>query len=275
VRSFFEKRGVLEVDCNALRSASPIDEHIDVMQVHTGSGTGYLHTSPEYGMKELLSLGSGDIYQLSHVFRAGEIGPWHTPEFTMLEWYRLGFSFEEMIQETIDCILLFLPSLAVQKMSYIELFHNYLGCDYRITTTENLQALLAKEGITLSNTAWDKETLLQLTLSHLIEPKLGKDHLFVLTHFPASQAALSKIVGESCLRFEVYYQGIELANGYVELTDPIEQKKRLLCAEEKRRAAGKSPLPIDESFLAALERGLPECAGVAVGFDRLISISAR
>lgn len=274
VRTFFQERGVLEVDCPALSFASSIDMHIDVMTVDTGCGTGYLHTSPEYRMKELLSLGSGDIYQLGHVFRAGEKGKWHLPEFTMIEWYRTHLSFEQMIEETLECLSLFLPKLAHTYLTYQELFSKYLDIDTTHTSSQQLYEVALQQGICLDPAAseWDSDTLLQLLLSHCIEPQLGKDHFVVLTHFPASQAALARTVNGVALRFEIYYQGIELANGYQELTDPIEQRKRLIKANAERLAAGKPSLPIDERFLQALERGLPECTGVAVGFDRLLQL---
>jgi len=278
-RSFFYDRGVLEVDCPALSPSAPIDTHIDVMPVLLKEGqTGYLHTSPEYGMKRLLAEGIGDIYQISHVFRAGEIGPLHNPEFTMAEWYRLGFTFEEMIEETLDFIRLFLGELPAHTMTYRQTFSHYLEIDSHAASTEELLACAKKHALDLASkeTAWDKDTLLQLLLSFLIEPKLGSDGLFVLSYFPSSQAALAKTTlcdGERvACRFEIYYRGIELANGYHELTDPVEQRKRLEAANRARCLAGKKLLPIDERFLEALEKGLPDCCGVAVGFDRLMQM---
>lgn len=279
-RHFFYERNVTEVDCPALSVSSPIDLHIDVMKVALNKGeTGYLHTSPEYGMKRLLATGIGDIYQISHVFRDGEIGPLHNPEFTMAEWYRIGFSFEEMIEETLDFIRLFLGNLLCQAISYRETLEKFLGIDYLRASAAELLEFAGKHNLDLPKDAehWDKDTLLQLLVSFLIEPKLGQDHLFVIKHFPASQAALSKTLtlpsGEhAACRFEVYYKGIELANGYHELTDPLEQRRRLEASNQARLCAGKEELKIDERFLEALEFGLPDCCGVAVGFDRLIQL---
>lgn len=279
-RAFFHDKNVMEVDCPALSHEAPIDLHIDVMKVSLKNHTiGYLHTSPEYGMKRLLSIGIGDIYQISHVFREGEIGPLHNPEFTMTEWYRIGFSFAQMIEETLDFIRLFLKDLPVKTMSYSKVLQHYLGVDYLNATTADLLAIAKQNRLDLppDSTNWDKDTLLQLLVSFLIEPKLGSDHLFVLSHFPASQAALSKVCclpdGEPvACRFEVYYLGIELANGYHELTDAAEQRCRLENSNRARIEAGKDALPIDEKFLAALELGLPDCCGVAVGFDRLMQL---
>lgn len=279
IRAFFADRGILEVDCPALCQAAPIDLHIDVMQVPvTDSQVGYLHTSPEYGMKRLLAQHSGDIYQMSHVFRAKEIGALHNPEFTMIEWYRLGIRFEEMIEETLELINLSLSNLSSTCLSYQEVFKRYLGIDPFHCTTQELSALAHAHGLQLPHDAptWDQDTLLQLLLGTVIEPQLGNNELFVIAYFPPSQAALSKTIIKEDLpvacRFEIYYQGIELANGYHELTDPVEQRQRLDAANAKRIQAGKPPLKVDELFLAALEQGLPDCCGVAVGFDRLMML---
>ena len=245
VRAFFKQRHILEVDCPALSIAAPIDLHIDVMTVDTGGPTGFLHTSPEYGMKRLLSQGSGDIYQLSHVFRAAEMGPLHNPEFMMIEWYRLGFSFEQMIAETLDCIRLFLGDVPEKSMSYKQLVTHFLGVDYDTVSSGELFQIGCERGLGFPKEAqeWDKDTLLQALIGFVVEPQLGHDHLFVLTHFPASQAALSQVREGVALRFEVYYKGVELANGYHELTDAKEQRRRLVEANQKRVAAGKAELP--------------------------------
>jgi elongation factor P--(R)-beta-lysine ligase len=279
-RAFFEDKGVIEVDCPALSHAAPIDLHIDVMKVALKNDQlGYLHTSPEYGMKRLLSAEIGDIYQISHVFRDGEIGPLHNPEFTMAEWYRIGFSFDQMIAETLDFIRLFLGNLTAQSMTYRQTLQHHLGIDYLTATPSNLLDCAKDNNLDLPSDAasWDKDTLLQLLVSFLIEPKLGTGHLFVLSHFPASQAALSKTFARSdgepvACRFEVYYQGIELANGYHELTDASEQKRRFEASNRARVEAGKDALKVDERFLEALQFGLPDCCGVAVGFDRLMQL---
>lgn len=270
----------MEVDCPALSLAAPIDLHIDVMKVLLKNGAmGYLHTSPEYGMKQLLSYGSGDIYQISHVFRDDEIGPLHHPEFTMAEWYRIAFSFEQMIEETLDFIRLFLGPLPSSSISYRKALKDTLQLDYLGASPAELLACAKAHHLNLPKGAagWDKDTLLQAVVTFLLEPQFPTDHLTVLTHFPASQAALAKTEtlpsGEAvAYRFEVYCGGIELANGYHELTDPSEQRSRLKEANRARLNAGKEALKIDEQFLAALERGLPDCCGVAVGFDRLLQL---
>ncbi len=282
-RAFFAERNVLEVDCPALSQSAPIDLHIDVMKIAMKDAeVGYLHTSPEYGMKRLIAAGIGDIYQISHAFRDGEIGPLHNPEFTMTEWYRLGISFEEMIAETLDFIRLFLGDLPHRLMNYRQVLKHYLGIDYLTSSVSELLDHAKSSSLNLPNDAatWDRDTLLQLLVSFLIEPQLGHAELFVLSYFPASQAALSKTIilpdGERvACRFEVYYRGIELANGYYELTDAVEQRKRLEASNQARLNAGKEALKIDERFLEALELGLPDCCGVAVGFDRLMMLKHK
>ncbi len=278
-RSFFSERGILEVDCPALTQAASIDLHIDVMEVPvTSTQLGYLHTSPEYGMKRLLAQHIGDIYQMSHVFRFGEVGPLHNPEFTMVEWYRSGISFEAMIAETLEFTRLCLGKLSSSQLTYRQVFRRYLRIDPHLSSKEELLSLARSHGLHLpeGSANWDKDTLLQLLLGLVIEPQLGIDELVVIAYFPSSQAALSKVIQhdgqEVSCRFEIYYKGIELANGYHELTDADEQRRRLLASNEARKHAGKPQLKIDELFLHALEQGIPDCCGVAVGFDRLMML---
>ncbi|MDN3506941.1 MAG: EF-P lysine aminoacylase EpmA [Simkaniaceae bacterium] len=270
-RAFFAKKNVLEADTNILSTTAPVDAFIDVMQVDMGSGkTGYLHTSPEYGLKKLLASGSGDVYQLGHVFRAEEESPLHSPEFTMLEWYRVGMPFNDFIEETLELFRLFLGPLPSEILTYKQAFLLLAGID--------IHANLAPHTLPFSDDApnWDRDTQLNLLFSHLVEPKLGQDILTVIVDWPSTQAALAKthttdgeIVAK---RFEIYFKGIELANGFDELTDPQEQRMRLEKENQKRLSLGKNTLPIDEEFLVALET-LPDCCGVAVGFDRLILLS--
>ena len=272
-RNFFAVRNVLEVDCPILSKAASVDAHIDLITTQEGE---FLHSSPEYGMKRLLAEGIGDIYQLSHVFRAGERGLKHRPEFMMAEWYRIGFTFEQLIDETLDFIRLFLGSLPSSRISYRQAFEKYAGIDYLTSSVQELHNCLIKNKIEFDSSLVDKEELLNQILALLVEPHLGLNELTVLDYYPASQAALAKtcnINGEQVAeRFEVYYQGVELANGYHELTDAQEQRKRFIEANQLRLEMGKNALPIDELFLAALHKGLPDSCGVAVGFDRLMML---
>lgn len=277
-REFFSLRDILEVDCPILSPSASVDTHIDLIPAHPKEELRYLHSSPEYGMKRLLSEGIGDIYQLSHVFRNGEYGIKHNPEFTMAEWYRVGYSFSEMIDETVAYIRCFLGDLPFKIVSYRDVFLQFLGFDYLKASSTVLLEYMKEKNINIYSDIdpHDRDELLNLILGNLIEPHLGQDELFVLAYYPASQAALAKTCfrGEEhvCERFEIYYQGTELANGYHELADPIEQRKRIIEANEKRKKMGKETLPMDENFVQSLEKGLPNCCGVAVGFDRLMML---
>lgn len=278
-RSFFDERGICEVDCPIISFHASVDAHIDLISsIYSNSEIRYLHSSPEYGMKRLISEGIGDIYQLSHVFRDGECGIKHNPEFTMAEWYRIGMPFPEMMKETVDYIRLFVGDLPSSVISYREAFRRFAGFDYLKLSEDDLLKFLKESGIEPYPQIIEegKDALLNLVLGSIIEPNLGKNELCVLAYYPSSQAALAKTAliddEQVAERFEVYYQGMELANGYHELANPFEQRKRFIEANEARIKLKKKALPIDESFLKALERGLPDCCGVAVGFDRLMML---
>lgn len=278
-RAFFASKGIIEVDCPLLTQKASIDAHIDLIPaLYQGKETRYLHSSPEYGMKRLLTKGIGDCYQLAHVFRDGEYGVKHNPEFMMAEWYRLGISFSAFIEETVDFVRLFLGKTPCRVVSYREVFEQTLQINPFATSSADLMALLTQHHIEPypSLVSEGKDAILNLLMSYLIEPQLGKNELTVLAYYPASQAALAKtqtIQGDSVAsRFEIYFKGVELANGYDELADPQEQRARLLEANSQRKQLGKNTLPIDEAFLTALEKGLPSCCGVAVGIDRLLML---
>ncbi len=254
-RAFFAQRNVLEVDCPVLSGAAPVDAHIDIIETRCNR---YLHSSVEYAMKRLLAQGIGDIYQLSHVFREGEFGRLHNPEFTMVEWYRRNFTYTGLIEETIDFIYLFLGPIPSRCLSYKEALDTY-----------------AKDAVPPPEGAeWTPDTFTAYRMAFVVQPHLGKDELTVITHFPPAQAALGRMttVGGELVaeRFEIFYKGIELANGSHELCNPVEQRARLHLANAQRQADNKSALPLDENFLSALQLGLPDCCGVAVGFDRLM-----
>ena len=275
-RNFFNQRNILEVDCPLITEAASIDAHIDLITVQQLTGPRYLHSSPEYAMKRLIVEGIGDIYQLGHVFRDGEQSDKHNPEFTMAEWYRMGISFDAMIAETVDFIRIFLGPLSSHTISYRDLFLKYTNLDYSKATEEELFRYLSdREIVPYKNIELEgRDALLNLILGTLIEPQLGQNELCVLAYYPSSQAALAKttylegdLVAE---RFEIYYQGIELCNGYHELGNSAEQRERFIESNAHRVKLGKIQLPIDDRFLQALDEGLPDCCGVAVGFDRLM-----
>lgn len=262
-RAFFAKRGVTEVDCGALVRYPPIDSHIDC--IHTDAG--FLHTSPEYALKKLLAEGIGDCYFLGHVYRKEECGELHNPEFTMVEWYRLHFSLEQMIQETADFLSLFVGEKPIRLLPYAKAFEEHLGIDYETVSLETLQSL--------TQNTWDRSTCIHYLLTHRIEPLLGRGEFTVLLDFPPHEAALACVVEKNgkrvAERFEFYHEGVELTNGYHELSDAPELRARFETINQERVAENKSPYPLDESFLAALPY-LPDCCGVALGFDRAMML---
>lgn len=278
VRNFFAQRSVIEVDCLALNEFPAIDAHIDSMQVKSSPTTvSYLHTSPEYSMKKLLSEGSGDIFYLGHVFRQEEHGKLHHPEFTMIEWYRIDWSLDQLIKETIEVIQLFIPVEAFTIYTYKEIFEKHLSFDPHTASLDALDALSSKLGYNLHFN--DRDSYLHLFLSHEIEPHLGNNELTIIQDYPPSQAALSQVKDREgqkvAERFEIYYRGIELANGYHELLCSNQQKERFEQENKKRIEMGKRAYSIDTDLLDALAQGLPDCSGVSVGFDRLLLLQTN
>lgn len=264
-RAFFAKRNVIEIDCGALVRCPPIDSNIDCIGVDQDQG--FLHTSPEYALKRLLSEGVGDCYFLGHVYRKGELGHLHNPEFTMVEWYRLNISFADMIQETCEFLFLFFGEKPIRMLGYREAFETYVGIDYTKATLAELQKLC--------NSNWARDTCIYYLITHQIEPKLGQGELTVLTDFPPHEAALAcvkmkngELVAE---RYEIYHEGVELTNGYHELADAAELRARFVQKNGERIADGKAPYALDEKFLSALKT-LPDCCGVALGFDRAMML---
>lgn len=275
VRDFFLARLVTEVDVPMLSHAAPIDPYIDIIEANCCGTPHYLHSSPEYGMKKLLAQGAPDIFQLSHVFRDNEQGSQHLLEFTLIEWYRLKMSFEDLWEETMDLISLFTGPKKREYLSYEEAFERSLGINPHQADLQTLLNLACEKQLPLYEGAEKKEHLLNLFLERYVEPSFSPNSFTVLYDFPKEESALAKLAKNKkghpvAKRFEVYYQKKELANGYQELTCPSEQRQRLLENNATRKAQNKKPLPLDESFIQALEKGLPECCGVAVGFDRLI-----
>jgi lysyl-tRNA synthetase class 2 len=279
-RRFFRERDVLEVDTPALGQFAASDPNIDSLRVAAPrGGTLYLQTSPESFMKRLLADGYPDIYGICRVFRGGEAGRLHQPEFTMVEWYRQGFRLDAMIDETVAFIaeLLERPGLRnAERLEYRDAFQRFAGIEPFTASIDQLaEAASADAGLGESLGA-DRDAWLDLLLSTRVAAGFADSKLTVLRHFPSSQAALARICpadGRVADRFEVFYGAMELANGFVELRDPSEQRQRMLADLEKRRAAARQPLPLDEPLLAALESGLPQCAGVAAGFERILMLA--
>jgi lysyl-tRNA synthetase class 2 len=287
IRRFFERHDVLEVDTPALSAAATPDPALHSFTTtfhgpgpHAGQ-TRYLHTSPEFPMKRLLAAGAGSVYQICKVFRDGECGSLHNPEFSLLEWYRTGYDHldlmdevERLLREILDDIK---PLSSVQHWTYRDLFREFAGMDPFTVTIPELRALLhSRYDIAPIGLAADSlDPWLDLTLTHVIEPRLGSGLVFV-RDFPASQAALARLrPGKPpvAARFEVYLDGIELANGFHELANADEQRQRFSAECRLRTVSGDSAVCIDERLLAALAAGLPDCAGVALGIDRLLLVA--
>ena len=283
IRQFFANRDVLEVDTPAMSHATVTDIHLHTFQtefVGPGYADGrklYFMTSPEFHMKRLLAAGSGCIYQICKSFRNEENGRYHNPEFTMLEWYRVGFDHHQLMDEMDELLQLVLGCGYAQRMSYQQAFLTVLGvCPLEASMTE-LKRVAAELGLSdIAEPEQDRDTLLQLLFSIGVEGKIGQDVPAFVFDFPASQAALAKINPQDprvADRFEVYFKGIELANGFHELDNPAEQLKRFEEDNLKREEMGLAPQPIDYHLIEALKAGLPDCAGVALGIDRLIMLS--
>ncbi|HCA01709.1 MAG TPA: elongation factor P lysine(34) lysyltransferase [Halomonas campaniensis] len=286
VRAFFAERDVLEVETPVLGQGGSTDVHLvslaSMARTDKGQRRLWLQTSPEFHMKRLLAAGSGPIFQLAKSFRDGEIGSRHNIEFTMLEWYRPGFTLAQLIDETTTLVANVLPSFAgpVVHYRYRELFHTYLAVDPFTTSIETLRTLAAERGQMPTHALAEesRDTCLDLLMSMVIEPTLGQNELSVVVDYPASQAALARRHQDAdgewvASRFELYLNGVELANGYDELIDAEEQRLRFSEDNAERRRLGLPEVDVDEQLLAALDHGMPESAGVALGMDRLIQLA--
>jgi elongation factor P--(R)-beta-lysine ligase len=280
-RQFFAERAVLEVETAQVSRHAVTDLQIDSLALHSTPAR-FLHTSPEYPMKRLLAHGSGDIYQICRVFRADERSRLHNPEFTMIEWYRLGFDLPQIMQETSALAQQLLRASgrfqdAVETVSYEAAFMRALHCDPFAASDAALRKLSCDHGLARETAQTsDRDALLDFLVATCIGPTLGTNQLTCLHHYPASQAALAQLDmrdPRTALRFELYGAGIELANGYVELANATEQARRFQADIAARAARGKALLDPDQHLLAALTAGLPPCAGVALGFDRIAMLA--
>lgn len=280
IRHYFAERDILEVETPLLGQYPVSDPQLDNLRVENPfankNSWQYLQTSPEYAMKQLLAMGSGSIYQLCKAFRKDQPGRLHAVEFTLLEWYRQGFTLAELIDD-VACLVkeLTARNWPQQVISYRDAFLQYVGIDPFAVNIDELRGV-AREKIDVSFDDDDMDVWLDLLLTHLIEPQLGWDGLTFLTDYPPSQAALSRLKSDSCgnlvaERFELYMQGVEIANGYHELNDADEQLQRFEVDNKKRIAIGKPAVEIDKTLIAAMrEPGIPDCSGVALGVDRLM-----
>lgn len=283
IRHFFAERLVLEVDTPALSHATVTDIHLHTFTTrfvgpeYAAGRPLYLMTSPEFHMKRLLAAGSGSIYQIGKSFRNEENGRHHNPEFTMLEWYRTGFDHHKLMDEMDELLQLVLQSQPAQRMTYQQAFMNVLEvCPLQASMME-LKQVAASLGLSdIAGPEEDRDTLLQLLFSVGVEANIGQKVPAFVYDFPASQAALAKINRDDprvADRFEVYFKGIELANGFHELDNPDEQLARFEADNQQRITMGLKPQPIDYHLIEALKAGLPPCAGVALGVDRLVMLA--
>ncbi len=285
IRRFFADRGVLEVDTPAMSQATVTDIHLVPFRtrfVGPGASQGldlWLMTSPEYHMKRLLAAGSGPIYQMNRSFRNEEAGRHHNPEFTMLEWYRPHYDMYRLMNEVDDLLQQILECDSAESLSYQQAFIRCLNIDPLSADKPALVAVAETLGAgDLAAAEDDRDTLLQLLFMLGVEPVIGQDKPVFVYHFPASQASLAEISTEDhrvAERFEVYYKGIELANGFRELTDAREQRQRFMQDNRRRAEKGLEEQPIDQLLLDALEHGLPDCSGVALGVDRLVMLALK
>jgi len=286
-RAFFVERGFLEVETPLLSADVVVDRHLDPIAVtlpddprdpHVGRAM-WLQTSPEFAMKRLLAAGGEAIFQITKSFRQGEVGPRHNPEFTIVEWYRRGDSLHagmQLLDELAQCLLGCPPA---ERLSYRDAFVRYAGIDPITCATDELAQLAARRGMGLSAgfAAADRDQWLNLLLAELVEPQLGKSAPTLLYYYPASQAALARLSVEDpavAERFELYYQGVELANGYHELLDAATLRRRNQQANALRADEGRPRLPEESRLLAAMDHGLPDATGVALGFDRLVMLAS-
>ena len=279
MRQFFADRDVLEVETPLLCSAGITDPAIEPLLVERGTSlhqSRFLQTSPEYAMKRLLARDGQPIYQLARAFRDGEAGSRHNPEFTLLEWYRPGFDYHHLMAEVAQLLQHCLGERSLHKFSYRQVFQELLEVDPFNASVAELEAL-ARSHIDIGTMAGDRDLWLDLLMSHLIEPQLAQRGICFIYDYPASQAALSQVVEVHGVlvgqRFEVYVDGLELANGYCELRDATEQRLRFEQDNARRREYGQPERPLDERLLAALKHGLPACSGVALGVDRLLMLA--
>jgi lysyl-tRNA synthetase class 2 len=275
IRQFFAERNVLEVDTPLLAEAPVTDPYIQAVQATCMGKTYYLQTSPEYAMKRLLAAGSGSIYQICKAFRDEEQSKIHRAEFTMLEWYRVALDDRQLMDETDALIQLVTGFGSAKRFSYQQLFERYVEINPHQESIERLEALVHQHmGEIVGLRHPTREDYLQLLMLQLIEPELAKLDVVIIYDYPASQAALAKkqeVDGQLVAkRFEVYCRGVELANAYYELTDAKEQRRRFEADLLRRQQMNLPTVPIDEPLLAAMEKGLPECAGIALGLDRLL-----
>jgi lysyl-tRNA synthetase class 2 len=281
IREFFAHRNVLEVNTPILVNAPVTDVHIHSAQVELQGAVRpyFLHTSPEYAMKRLLAAGSGDVFQICPVVRGLERGKLHNAEFTLIEWYRLGFSLEQLMTEVAALACAVLGEREIEYLTYRDAFLNEVHVDPLSASEAELHAAANQYGFEPSALqGLDRDQLLDAFMGIVIGPRLGLKKLTFIHRYPASQAALARLDSKdprTALRFEMYGEGIELANGFHELASAAEQRARFESDRQLRKQRGLPSFDIDEHLLSALAQGLPDCSGVALGFDRLLMLATH
>jgi len=286
LRDFFYERGFIEVETPLLATEIVPELHIEPVAgelrspgSHAGT-TCWLQASPELHMKRLLAAGATAIFQVTHSFRAGERGPLHNPEFTLVEWYRVGDDMQAGMNLLDELARLLLRTPPAARTTYAEAFQRAIHLSPHTATIDELAAAAttAHVAVPAGMDRANRDEWLNLLLATRVEPQLGRERPEIIYHYPATQASLAKVLStgegyEVAERFELYYRGIELANGFHELTDAAEQRRRFEAVNAARVADGRRALPLPESLLAAMEHGLPNCTGVALGFDRLVMLA--
>ncbi len=278
IRRYFRDEEVLEVETPVLADRVGTDPHLHFLSVQERGLSLYLQTSPEFAMKRLLAAGSGSIYQIGKAFRSGETGRWHNLEFTLLEWYRVGYDLDQMMEDVTSLLQRLLQEQIVgqKKIRYGDLFQESIGVPWDAPINglcRRARELGLPEAEEICGR--DRSLWLDFLFSHIAQPKLASRDLVFVYDYPAPMAALARLKPECpqvAERFEVFFQGVELGNGYRELTDPGEQRARFEAERQARVLAGLPCPQIDESFLAALESGIPQCSGVAIGLDRVLML---
>ena len=281
IRRFFAAREVLEVHTPVMLRHAVTDVHIDCIAIadDSASAAAYLRSSPEFASKRLLAAGCGDCYELGPVFRAGEAGRWHNPEFTMLEWYRVGWSRQQLAQECIELLYELHAAFRdwpVRTCSYSELCREHLGCDLISADDNTLQQLAVDCGLSAADNCL-RTQLLDYLFSHAVQTRLPAQQITIVHEFPPEQAALAELCRNDggtvvASRFELYLGSVEIANAYQELTDADEMAARFASDNRLRAALGKASIEPDQRLLDAMRHGLPACAGVALGVDRLLAM---
>ena len=281
VRAHFAASGALEVETPVLVLAGVTDVHLESLEVRRADGTraGFLHTSPEYAMKRLLAAGAPDIFQVTRVFREGERGRRHNPEFTMVEWYRLGIDHHALMDDVERLLRRLIeprrPVAPTRRVAYAKAFLEALGVDPLAAPTDAIrEAMLGRGADVPASIAGERDALLDLAMATIVASRFADDRITFLYDFPASQAALARVRGPVASRFEAFWGELELANGFHELGDAPEQAARFEADRAERATRGRPDRSPDRLFLDALAHGLPPCAGVALGFDRVAMIAA-